>query len=251
MGKIIMVTGATSGFGRAIAEKFAAGGYDVIITGRRKERLDLLMDNLLKAGGRVLPLHFDVRNRNETAAIIAAMPEEWKEIDVLVNNAGLATGLAHIDEGDIDDWETMIDTNLKGLLFVTRAVSPVMVARNRGHIINIGSIAGHNPYENGNVYCASKAAVTSLSECMRIDLLKHNIRVTNISPGMAETEFSLVRFKGDTAKAGSVYTGIKALTAEDIAELAWYCASLPEHVCINELIVTPTQQANAYYNYRH
>lgn len=251
MNKIVMVTGATAGFGRAIAKKFAMNGFDVIITGRRKERLQELEKEISSSGKtNVISLNFDVRNQSEVTKAIDNLPSSWKNIDILVNNAGLAAGLSHIDNGDVDDWERMIDTNIKGLLYVTRAVSPLMVSRGKGHIFNIGSIAGIQPYENGNVYCASKAAVDSLSKTMRIDLLKNNIRVTNIAPGMAETEFSLVRFKGDKEKADAVYKGIKPLSAEDIAEVIFYCGTLPEHVCINELVVTPTQQANAYYSYR-
>ena len=246
-----MVTGATAGFGKAIARRFAGHGYDVIITGRRKERLDELKKELLSSGNiRVLALNFDVRDRNKVASVIEKLPEEWNAIDILVNNAGLASGLGHIDEGDINDWETMVDTNVKGLLYVTRAVAPLMVKRNSGHIFNMGSIAGIEAYENGNVYCASKAAVSSLSKTMRIDLLKHNIKVTHIVPGMAETEFSLVRFKGDEEKAKLVYNGIEALTAEDIADAVFYCAMVPAHVCINEMVITPTQQAGANHNFR-
>lgn len=248
MKKTIMVTGATAGFGRAIAIKFAENGYNVIITGRRKERLDELKKELGKA--EVLALNFDVRDRNAVRSQIENLPGKWKNIDVLVNNAGLAAGLSHIEEGDIDDWEQMIDTNIKGLLYMTRYVAPLMVSNKKGHIINIGSIAGIDPYENGNVYCATKAAVAQLSRTMRVDLLKNNIKVTNVAPGMAETEFSLVRFKGDSEKADAVYKGIKPLAGQDIAEIVWYCANLPEHVCINELVVTPTQQANAFYNVR-
>ena len=251
MKKTIMITGATAGFGRAIAIKFAKNGYDVIITGRRKERLAKLEKELHIAGSkRVLSLNFDVRNRNEVSDVISGLPEDWKKIDILVNNAGLAVGLDHIDTGDIDDWERMIDTNVKGLLYVTRAVAPLMVARNTGHIFNIGSIAGKDNYENGNVYCASKSAVDSLSKSMRIDLLKNNIKVTHIAPGMAETEFSLVRFKGDEEKANNVYKGIDALTAGDIADAIFYCATLPAHVCINDLVITPTQQAGVNHNFR-
>lgn len=246
-----MVTGATSGFGRATALVFARNGYNVIITGRRKERLIELEKELLAAGKiKVLPLNFDVRKPDEVKAAVNKLPEEWKAIDILVNNAGLAVGMDHIDKGNIDDWERMIDTNIKGLLYVTRAVAPLMVARNSGHIINIGSIAGKDAYENGNVYCASKAAVASLSKGMRIDLLQNNIKVTNIAPGMAETEFSLVRFKGDNTRADSVYKGINALKGEDIANVIFFCATLPPHVCINDLELTPTQQASVFHNYR-
>ncbi len=251
MNKIIMVTGATAGFGKAIALRFAKHGYNIIITGRRKERLDELEKELLSTGKiKVLSLNFDVRKQNDVSSVIDTLPAEWKNIDILVNNAGLAVGMSHIDKGTIDDWDRMIDTNIKGLLYVTRAVSPLMVARNTGHIFNIGSIAGLEAYENGNVYCATKAAVTTLSRSMRIDLLKHNIKVTNIAPGMADTEFSIVRFKGDKEKADAVYTGIDALTADDIADVIYYCATLPAHVCINELVITPSQQASVMHNNR-
>ncbi|HZL76416.1 MAG TPA: SDR family oxidoreductase [Bacteroidales bacterium] len=250
MGKIIMITGATSGFGRATALKFAQNGYDVIITGRRKERLDELEKELVKFKVKILPLNFDVRKNSDVAKVINNLPDEWKNIDILVNNAGLAAGLDHVNEGNTDDWDRMIDTNVKGLLYVTRAVSPLMVARNKGHIFNIGSIAGKSAYENGNVYCATKSAVDSLTRSMRIDLLKHNIKVTQIAPGMAETEFSLVRFHGDEARASTVYKGIDALTAGDIADAIYYCATLPAHVCINDLVITPTQQADVFYNYK-
>jgi NADP-dependent 3-hydroxy acid dehydrogenase YdfG len=243
MAKTIMITGATSGFGRAIALKFAQNGFNLIITGRRKELLNELELELSQKKVKVLLLNFDVRKRSEVSSVIQKLPVEWKAIDILVNNAGLAAGLSHIDDGDIDDWDSMVDTNVKGLLYVTRAVAPLMVARNRGHIFNISSIAGKEVYENGNVYCASKSAVEALSKAMRIDLLKHSIRVTNIAPGMAETEFSIVRFKGDKEKADAVYKGVKALSAEDIAGVIYFCATLPEHVCINDLTITPTQQA--------
>ena len=246
-----MITGGTSGFGKAIAIKFAKNGYDIIITGRRKDRLAELEKELLESGGiKVLSLNFDVRNRNEVAKVISGLPEEWKKIDILVNNAGLAVGLDHIDTGNIDDWERMIDTNVKGLLYITRAVAPLMVLRNQGHIFNLSSIAGKELYENGNVYCASKHAVEALSKGMRIDLLKNNIKVTNIAPGLAETEFSLVRFKGDAERAKVPYNGIKPLVAEDIAEVIYFCATLPEHVNINDLVIMPTAQASANHYYR-
>jgi 3-hydroxy acid dehydrogenase / malonic semialdehyde reductase len=250
MNKIVMVTGATAGFGKATALKFAENSYDVIITGRRKELLDDLEKEISGKGVKVLSLCFDVRNKPEVDSAIAALDENWKNIDILINNAGLAAGLDHIQEGNNDDWERMIDTNVKGLLYVTRAVAPLMVKRNKGHIFNLGSIAGKDVYEKGNVYCASKSAVGALSKAMRIDMLKNNIRVTLIEPGMAETEFSLVRFKGDEQRAGSVYKGFDALSAEDIAGVIYYCASLPEHVCINELEITPTQQASVYHSFR-
>lgn len=251
MNKIIMVTGASSGFGRAIALRFAKNGFDVIITGRRKEKLDTLENEILSlTGAKVLSLNFDVRNQKEVAIIIDKLPEEWKNIDILVNNAGLAVGFSHIDSGTIDDWERMIDTNVKGLLYVTRAVAPLMVARKKGHILNIGSIAGKEAYEYGNVYCATKSAVDSLSKSMRIDLLKSNIKVTHIAPGMAETEFSLVRFKGDEERANDVYKGFEPLTADDIADTVYYCATLPSHVCINDLVITPVQQASVNHSNR-
>jgi 3-hydroxy acid dehydrogenase/malonic semialdehyde reductase len=251
MNKTIMITGATTGFGKATAVKFAKNGYNIIITGRRIEKLDDLEKELRASGKiKVLSLNFDVRKKSEVEYTIGNLSEEWKSIDILVNNAGLAVGLDHIQDGNTDDWDRMIDTNVKGLLYVTRAVAPLMVARNKGHIFNIGSIAGKETYENGNVYCASKFAVDALSKSMRIDMLKNNIKVTLIAPGMAETEFSLVRFKGDTQKAKNVYTGINALTADDIADTIYYCATLPAHVCINELVITPTQQASVNHSFR-
>ena len=244
MNKTILITGATAGFGRATAVKFAEKGYNIIITGRRKKLLnDLEKELRAMEQTKVLSLNFDVRKREEVESAIRSLPEEWKEIDILVNNAGLAAGFGHIQAGNTDDWDRMIDTNIKGLLYVTRAVAPLMVARNKGHIFNIGSIAGKETYENGNVYCASKFAVGALSKAMRIDMLKNNIKVTLIAPGMAETEFSLVRFNGDVEKAKNVYKGIDALTADDIADVIFYCATLPVHVCINELEITPLQQA--------
>jgi 3-hydroxy acid dehydrogenase / malonic semialdehyde reductase len=252
MNNTIMITGATTGFGKATAIIFARNGFNIIITGRRKDLL-LRLENDLKELGKikVLSLCFDVRNRNEVESAIGNLQEEWKTIDILVNNAGLAVGMDHIQDGNIDDWERMIDTNVKGLLYVTRAIAPLMAARGKGHIFNIGSIAGKEVYENGNVYCASKFAVDALSKSMRIDMLKNNIKVTLIAPGMAETEFSLVRFKGDEQRAGNVYKGIDALTAGDVADVIYYCASLPVHVCINEVVITPTMQANAYYSFRN
>jgi 3-hydroxy acid dehydrogenase / malonic semialdehyde reductase len=251
MNKTIMITGATSGFGKAISIKFAENGYNIIIIGRRKNLLDILEKELHTLSKiKVLSLCFDVRKKEEAESAIINLPDEWKNIDILVNNAGLAAGLSHIQDGDTDDWERMIDTNIKGLLYVTRTVAPLMVARNKGHIFNIGSIAGKDVYENGNVYCASKFAVGALSKSMRIDMLKNNIRVTLIAPGMADTEFSLVRFKGDKERAQNVYKGFDALSGADIAGVIYYCATLPEHVCINELEITPTQQASVNHSYR-
>lgn len=252
MKRTILVTGATSGIGKATAVKFASNGFGVIITGRRKERLDDLEEELNKIeGADIISLNFDVRKRFEVEDTISGLPDKWKNIDILVNNAGLAVGMDHIDKGNIDDWDRMVDTNFKGLLYVTRAVVPLMVARNKGYIFNISSIAGKEEYEYGNVYCASKRAVDSLSRSMRIDLVKHNIKVTNIAPGMAETEFSLVRFKGDKTRAKSVYNGIDPMTGNDIAEVIFYCAGMPEHVCINDLVITPTQQASIMHYNRH
>ncbi len=246
MNKITLITGATSGIGRACAERFASEGHDLIITGRRKERLDKLVSELKKKYGvQVLPLHFDVREKEEVAGAIASLPGDWKKIEILVNNAGLAVGLNTIQEGVIDDWERMIDTNIKGLLYITRAVSPLMIKEGRGHIINIGSIAGKEVYPNGNVYCATKHAVDALTKGMRIDMVTHGIRVSQIAPGAVETEFSEVRFKGDTEKAQHVYDGFEPLHAEDIAEVTYYVTTLPKHVTINDLVIMPTAQASA------
>jgi 3-hydroxy acid dehydrogenase / malonic semialdehyde reductase len=251
MKQTVLVTGATSGIGEATAKRFAEAGYRLIITGRRKERLENL-EKLLKKDYKceVLSLNFDVREKEEVEKYLGHLPEGWDEIDILVNNAGLAVGLGHIDDGVIDDWERMIDTNVKGLLYVTRTISPGMVKRNRGHIINIASIAGKQVYENGAVYCASKHAVDALSRGMRIDFVKHGIKVTNIAPGMVETEFSLVRFKGDEEKAKAPYKGIKPLNGDDIASVIFFAATLPGHICLNDIVITPTGQADAIYYHR-
>lgn len=251
MHKIVLVTGATSGFGKAIAEKFAAGNWNCIITGRRADRLHAFADELReKYTVRILSLVFDVQHNDEVRQNLGSLPQEWRDIDVLVNNAGLALGRDPFDKGHIRDWDTMIDTNVKGLFYVTKAVVPYMIAKNRGVIINIGSVAGKEVYENGNVYCASKFAVDALSRGLRIDLLPHKIKVTAIHPGAAETEFSLVRYKGDAEKAGQTYQGFTPLYAEDIADIAWYCATLPPHVCINDLVVTCTAQANSTHIFK-
>lgn len=251
MNNIILITGATSGFGKAIAEKFAANKWNCIITGRRKERLQQLADELSSRHAvKVLPLVFDVQQREKVFQEIENLPQEWKAIDVLVNNAGLALGRDTFDKALLDDWETMIDTNVKGLLFMSKAVLPLMIARNKGHIINIGSTAGKEVYMNGNVYCATKHAVDAISKAQRMDLLPHKIKVTAIHPGAAETEFSIVRFKGDEQKANAVYEGFEPLHAEDIAAICYYCATLPPHVCINDLVVTCTSQANSFYTYK-
>jgi len=245
---IALITGATSGFGKATAIRFAEHGYNVILTGRREERLNELEDYIKENFEvDVLTLCFDVRNREETINELNAIPHDWKDVTVLVNNAGLAAGLSTIQDGDIDDWETMIDTNLKGLLYVTRTVSPWMIKNNKGHIINIGSIAGKEVYPKGNVYCATKFAVDALSQAMRIDMLPHGIRVTAIHPGAAETEFSLVRYHGDAEKAKSVYAGYEPLIADDIADIAYFAASRPAHVVLNEILVTPTAKAATTY----
>ena len=246
MNKIALITGATSGIGRAVADIFAENKYNLIVTGRRSERLQELKAALEQQHGiSVLALCFDVRDNDEVVRNIESLPVEWRNIDVLVNNAGLAVGLNHIQDGVLDDWERMIDTNIKGLLYVTRAVSPLMIARNSGHIVNICSIAGKEVYENGNVYCATKHAVDALSKAMRIDMLGHNIKVTNICPGAVETEFSIVRFKGDTQRAAGTYKGIEPLTGRDIAECIYFAVSLPEHVCINDMMIMPMAQADS------
>lgn len=250
MHKKILVTGASSGFGNAIARKFAAAGNDLIITGRRADRLETLADELRESFGiNVLVKVFDVQNRDQVFAALHGDPA-LENLDLLVNNAGLALGRDHFDQGNIDDWETMIDTNLKGLLYVTRAVLPGLINNGKGHIINIGSTAGKEAYEKGNVYCATKTAVDAISQSMRIDLLKYRIKVTVVHPGAAETEFSMVRFKGDEQTAKSVYEGYKPLQAEDIADTVHYCANLPEHVCINSVVMTCTSQANSFYLYK-
>ncbi len=244
------VTGATAGFGKAIALRMAKLGYNLIITGRRKERLDSLSETLKNEFSvRVLPLCFDIRDREACRLAVENLPAEWQKIDVLVNNAGLAAGSAPFNEFDIDDWEKMIDTNVKGLLYISRYITPLMVAANSGHIINLSSIAGREVYPSGNVYCATKHAVNAISQGMRIDMLKHNIKVSSISPGAAETEFSLVRFHGDKTKADAVYQGLTPLNADDIADAVEYIVTRPAHVNINDIFITPARQANTYvYN---
>jgi 3-hydroxy acid dehydrogenase/malonic semialdehyde reductase len=253
MNKIVLITGATSGFGEACARKFAAhGGYDIIITGRRKERLETLQQELEKTtNAKVLPLVFDVQDKEAVFANIAALTAGWEKIDLLINNAGLALGRDFFDEASLDDWETMIDTNVKGLLYVSKAVIPLLIGQPNAQIINLGSIAGKEVYEKGNGYCASKYAVDAISKAMRIDLLRHRIKVTAIHPGAAETEFSKVRFKGDEGQAKKIYEGYQPLSAEDVADAIYYCATLPAHVCINELVMTPTAQANSFYYNRN
>ncbi|HBK31236.1 MAG TPA: NAD(P)-dependent oxidoreductase [Porphyromonadaceae bacterium] len=247
MKRIALVTGATSGIGEAASVMLAKKGFDLIVTGRREERLQPLQQKLETFGAQVLPLCFDVRKEEEVASALENLPDEWKTIDVLMNNAGLAAGLDPIQEGRIENWNRMIDTNIKGLLYVTRHISPGMVARRKGHIINIGSIAGKEVYPNGNVYCATKHAVDALTKGMRIDLLPYHIKVTQICPGAVETEFSDVRFDGDKARAAEVYKGYESLVAEDIAECVWFVVSRPDHVNINDLIVMPTAQASSMF----
>lgn len=243
---IIFITGASAGFGKATAELFAQNGWDVVITGRRKTRLEVLERQLKeKYNVDVLALTFDVRSHEEVKKAVEALPEKWKNIDILVNNAGLAAGLGPIQEGVLSDWEEMIDTNVKGLLYMTRNIAPLMVQNKKGHIINIGSIAGKEVYANGNVYCATKHAVDALTKATRIDMVQHGIKVTQIAPGMAETEFSIVRFKGDDEKAKNVYKGLTPLSAQDIAETIWWVASRPAHVNINDIVIMPTAQANS------
>ena len=246
MRKTVLITGATSGIGEATSEKFAEAGCRLIVTGRRKERLDELAEYLVQEYSvEVLTLCFDVRERKQVEKYLGNLPEEWRSIDILVNNAGLAAGLEHIDKGDTDDWDRMVDTNIKGLLYVTRIIAPLMVSRNNGHIINISSIAGKEVYENGAVYCASKYAVDALSKGMRIDLLSHGIKVTNIAPGMVETEFSLVRFKGDAGKAKTPYAGLTPLSGADVASVIFFAATQPPHVTLNDIVIMPTAQASA------
>jgi 3-hydroxy acid dehydrogenase / malonic semialdehyde reductase len=245
MNKTVFITGATSGIGRACAEKFAANNFNIIITGRREELLkEVKKDIEQKYKTDVTTLCFDVQNKTDVFDAINNLPESKKNIYILINNAGLALGRDAFDEADITDWETMMNTNVNGLLYISKALMPFLKT-SKGHIINMGSIAGKEVYENGNGYCASKFAVDAISKSMRIDLLKYGIRVTSINPGAVETEFSIVRFKGDKTKADAAYRGFKPLTAGDIADTIYYCATLPPHVCINDLTITCTQQANA------
>lgn len=249
MKRTVFVTGATSGFGKAIAEKFARQQYQLIIAGRREDRLAAIKLQWEREFGiQVQTLCFDIRDRAATEAALQALVQAETQIDILVNNAGLAAGMGPIDEGNVDHWERMIDTNVKGLLYVTRQIAPLMRKQRGGHIINIGSTAGKLAYRNGNVYCATKFAVDALSQSMRIDLLPYGIKVTSINPGMAETEFSIVRFDGDEERAAKVYEDVHPLKAEDIADAVYYCATLPPHVCINDLTLTCLTQANGFYS---
>lgn len=243
---IALITGATSGIGKSTALEFAKHGYNLIITGRRQERLAELKVALVKDFNiNVLELCFDVRDEKQVAAAISSIPSDFKAIDVLVNNAGLAAGLSTIQDGKINHWEQMIDTNIKGLLYVTKHISQIMIQNKKGHIINIGSIAGKEVYANGNVYCATKHAVDALNKGMRIDLLPHGIKVSAVNPGMVETEFSIVRFDGDEERAKKVYENIVPLKPEDIAETIYWMASRPAHVNINDILIMPTIQANS------
>lgn len=249
--KIALITGATSGIGEATAHKLASEGWNLILTGRRKEKLDTLVLHLKEHYSiQILPLNFDVRSEKETKENLLNLPEEWRNIGVLVNNAGLASGLEPLQEGDSEDWDKMIDTNIKGLLYVTRAIAPLMVAQKSGLIINIGSIAGKEVYPNGVVYCATKHAVDALSKGMRMDLVPYGVKVSQICPGAVETEFSEVRFHGDKERARQVYKGFEPLRGEDIANLISYIVSLPEHMCINDVVVMPKSQASAMITHK-
>ena len=247
MKKTAFITGATSGIGYACAKKFASENFNLILIGRRKDRLTALKFELEKSYNiKVLELCFDVQQKEKVFDAVEKIPAEWKKIDVLINNAGLSLGRDSFEDADIKDWDTMLQTNVNGLLYVTKALLPI-IKENNTHIINIGSVAGKQVYENGNVYCASKFAVDAISKSMRIDLLKYGIKVTAIHPGAVKTEFSLVRFKGDKQKADSVYEGFTPLSAEDIADTVFYASSVPEHVCLNEINISCTQQADAFY----
>lgn len=242
--KIALITGATSGIGLGCARRFAEGGYSLILTGRNEVRLMEVKKEIEQTGTQVLPLVFDVRNREAVRQAVESIPQEWRNIDVLINNAGLARGLEPEYEGSYQDWDEMIDTNIKGLLTMTRLIVPMMVERNSGHVINIGSVAGDAAYAGGNVYCATKAAVKALTDGLRIDVADTNIRVTNIKPGLVETNFSLARFHGDRDRADSVYNGIRPLTGDDIGDVCFYAASAPAHVQIAEVLVLATHQAS-------
>ena len=252
MTKTALITGATSGIGEACATLFAREGYQLIIVGRRAERLQQLADQLQQAYSvQILSIEADVRDKAALQEKFEGIPAEWKKVDVLVNNAGLSQGLDPIQNGSTDDWDTMIDTNVKGLLYVSKIVSNWMIQNKTGHIINIGSIAGKEVYPSGNVYCASKHAVDALNKGMRIDLLPHGIKVTAINPGMVETEFSLVRFKGDAERAKAVYQGLEPLVAADIADAIWFVVTRPAHVNINDMIIMPTAQATGTITHKN
>ncbi len=251
MNNIVFITGATAGIGLACARKFASANYNLVLTGRRNDRLLSIKKELEQIFSvNIITCCFDVQNREAVHKSINDLPEEWKNIDILINNAGLALGRDSFENADLDDWDTMMHTNVNGLLYVSKAVLPFMIKNNRGHIVNLGSVAGKEVYENGNVYCASKFAVDAISRSMRIDLLKYGIKVTSINPGAVETEFSLVRYKGNENTANAAYQGLTALTGEDIADTIFYCCSLPAHVCINDLTITCLQQAGTYYFFK-
>ena len=247
----VLITGATSGFGKAMAEKFASHNNNLIITGRRADRLEELTNQLVSTYKvSVQPLVFDVRDREAVFAAIEQLPPAFRNIDILINNAGLALGRDYFEDADTEDWDIMIDTNVKGVMYVTKAVLPLMIERKQGHIINMGSIAGKEVYEKGNGYCASKYALDALSQSMRVDLVRHKIKVTAIHPGAAETEFSMVRFKGNEAAAEKMYEGYQPLSAADVADVVYYTTTLPSHVCINDLVLTCLAQANSFYLHR-
>ena len=244
MKRIVLITGATSGIGEACARRFAKGGFNLILTGRNEEKLQVVRKVAEQEGADVILLQYDVRDRQAAMKAVSSLDDNWKQIDVLINNAGLALGLEKEYEGDMDDWATMIDTNIKGLLTMTRLIVPGMIARNHGHVINIGSVAGDAAYAGGGEYCATKAAVKAITDGLRIDVADTAVRVTNVKPGLVETNFSVIRFHGDKDRADNVYKGIKPLTGDDIADVAFYAASAPEHVQIAEVLVLATHQAN-------
>ena len=251
MNRIVCITGATSGIGMATARRFAAAGDHLIITGRRADRLATLAAELTSAYQvRIHQACFDIQSREEVFAAVDGIPDDFKSVNILVNNAGLALGRDSFEDANLDDWEQMLHTNVEGLLYMSKALLPALKSASQPHIINIGSIAGKEVYENGNVYCASKFAVDAITKSMRIDLLKYGIKVTGIHPGAVETEFSLVRYNWDESKANAAYQGFVPLTPEDVADTILYCASLPAHMCINELVITPLQQAGTYYFFK-
>ncbi len=252
MNKIALITGASSGIGKASAVEFAKHGVDIIAIARRLERIVDLKDELEdKYKINVLPVKLDVRDKDAVLDYLQNLPDRWKNIEILINNAGLSKGLEKLQDGKIENWELMIDTNIKGLLYVTKAILPGMIERNSGTIVNIASIAGHETYIGGNVYCATKSAVLQLSKALRMDVLGYDIRVVSIDPGMVETEFSIVRFDGDKERADKVYENITPLSAKDVAEAVWFAVSRPKHVTIEDMVIMPTQQASAVLNVKN
>ena len=246
--KIVFITGATSGIGKACAEAFANEGANLILTARRISVLTKLSHSLSKKYKiKIYDAQLDVRDKEEVKSVVTSLPKEWKKIDILINNAGLARGFSDIDEGNIEDWDEMMDTNVKGLLYISREILPLMVKRKKGHIINIGSIAGHSVYPKGNVYNASKFAVNAITRAMRLDLYEKDIKISTVDPGMVKTDFSIVRFRGNKERAEKIYEGIKPLTAGDIADAVLYCATRPQHINIDEIIITPAAQASAIH----